>query len=114
MVPVYQPQTAVDLAIAQSLLEASGIPFFVHNAGFGGLYPGPQIDLYNVRTIMVPPIAVNAAREVLAEYLNQSPEVDQPPAAARPRSFWENARMVCEALFFGWFVPRADKESRRR
>lgn len=105
MVPIYQPESAVDLAIAESLLEARGIPFFVHNAGFGGLYPGPQIDLYNVRTIMVPPFAVNAAREILAQYLSH------PPAVPRParRSLWEIARLVFEALFFGWFVPGTQK-----
>ena len=44
-----------------SLLQAHAIPHFVHNAGFGSLFPGLQISLYNVRTIMVPATAAPAA-----------------------------------------------------
>jgi hypothetical protein len=40
--------------MAESLLMANDIPYYVHNQGYGGLYPGMQLDLLNVRTVMVP------------------------------------------------------------
>jgi hypothetical protein len=69
MVPVFRPQNGVELAIAESVLCAHEIPYFVHNNGFGALYPGMQIDLYNQRTIMVPASAFDDARELLHQFL---------------------------------------------
>lgn len=37
-----------------SALEANGIPHFVLNRGFGGLYPGMKVHLYNDQRIMIP------------------------------------------------------------
>jgi len=37
VIAVYKPQTLIELAVAESVLQANGIPYFVHNAGFGGL-----------------------------------------------------------------------------
>jgi hypothetical protein len=107
MVPVCKPQDSVELALIESALEAHGIPYFVHNKGFGGLYPGPQIDLYNVRTVMVPESAVEAAREVLAALFSSSERsgVEEPPQS----STWDKIRVVAEALLGGWFVPRSKR-----
>ena len=35
-----------------SMLVAHDIPYYVHNQGFGGLYPGMQVPLYNVQRVM--------------------------------------------------------------
>jgi len=102
MVAVYRPQTLIELAVAESVLKANGIPYFVHDAGFGGLYPGIQLDLINVRTIMVPPSAVDLAREVLAHYVAEEPGLK----ANRERSFLHILRMLLEAACAAWFVPR--------
>ena len=59
---------------------ANGIPYYVHNRGYGGLYPGMQLDLLNVRTIMVPPSAAEAASELLA--LRRSKAQRHPVGAA--------------------------------
>ena len=108
VIPIYRPENGVELALAQSVLEAHSIPYFVHNGGFGGLYPGMQIDLYNVRTIMVPEGAAETAREVLAHFLDGHNE----PAAADPAvgsrlSTWDRVRLIAELLICGWCVPRA-------
>ncbi len=102
MIAVFKPQTLIQLAIAESLLEANGIPYYVHNRGYGGLYPGMQLDLLNVRTIMVPPSAAEAASELLAHYLADEPGL-RPNAERSP---WHILRMLVEAGFGAWFVPR--------
>ena len=65
---IYHPETAIELAIAESLLEAHRIPYFVHNRGFASLYPGIQLNLWNRRTILVPSSASEDAKELLTSY----------------------------------------------
>ncbi len=48
------PRSESELSLMESMLVAHCIPYYVHNRGFGGLYPGMQIPLYNVQRIMVP------------------------------------------------------------
>jgi hypothetical protein len=105
MIRIYKPEDNVQLALAESILAAHGIPYFVHNRGFGGLYPGPQIDHYNDRTIMVPPSAAEVAREVLAELLATT-ELEIADETEPGTSWGYKIRLVVEALVFGWFIPR--------
>lgn len=105
MTPIYYPETAIELAIAESVLEAHEIPYFVHNRGFASLYPGIQLGLLNVRTILVPPSASDAARELLAHYLGDPSGV----RANRERSVLHILRLIFEGLCFAWFVPRVGK-----
>ena len=105
MIPVYKPRDDIELALVESLLQAHEIPYFVHNRGFGGLYPGPQIDFYNVRTVMVPDSAVDAARDILAEL--GDPEAEAAPEPQAPHvSVWDKLRIAAETFLGGWFVPR--------
>jgi len=108
MTPVYRPETTVELAIAESVLEANGIPYFVHNAGFGGLYPGIQLGLLNVRTIMVPREAADLAADVLSHYLSDTSGV----RANRERSVWHILRLIIEGLSMAWCVPRVGNVKR--
>jgi hypothetical protein len=113
MIPIYRPDNPVDLALAESLLIAEDIPYFVHNKHFGGLYPGVQIELLNARTVMVPEAAALRAREVLAVLLTV--EQEPPPVSPRPRlSLGQIFRMLFEAVVFGWFFPakRRRKDSK--
>ena len=103
MIAVHKPQTLVEVAMASSILEAHDIPYFVHNGGYASLYPGIQIDLLNVPTIMVPPSAAGTARELLGAYL---PEVVDHLRPSRERSPWHILRMLIEALCCVWFVRR--------
>ena len=107
MIPIYRPENGVELALAQSVLDAHAIPYFVHNGGFGGLYPGMQIDLYNVRTIMVPEAAEETAREVLAHFLDGHDEPAADSSVGSRLSTWDRIRLVAELLICGWCVPRA-------
>ena len=45
MVPIFTPQKQSDLSVVLCLFDAYGVPYFVHNSHFGGLYPGCQFYL---------------------------------------------------------------------
>jgi len=101
MVPIYRPDNLGNLALAESILSSEDIPYFVHNRHFGGLYPGVQIGLYNVMTVMVPEADLLRAREALA--MLSTTEQESPRASrSSPRQIF---RMVFETLVFGWFIP---------
>ena len=103
MVSIHRPHTLIELAMARSLLAAHDIPYFVHNGGYASLYPGMQIGLLNVPTVMVPPSAAEFARELLRAYLADVEDHLQPRAE---RSVWHILRMVVEGMACGWFVRR--------
>lgn len=103
MVPIHKPQSLIEVAMARSILAAHDIPHFVHNGGYASLYPGIQVELLNVATVMVPPSVAETARELLRAYL---PDVVQHLRPQRERSFWHIARMLIEAVFCAWFVRR--------
>ena len=99
--PVAIPQTESELAVMVGLLEAHEILYFVQNRGFGGLYPGMQIPLYNVQQIMVPINQVTTATELLSVF-------SQPPSEAeyeRKLGLGDRLRVIIELLFGGWAVP---------
>ena len=100
--PVYRPETAIELAIVESLLQAHDIPYFVHNRGFAGLYPGIQLHLLNARTILVPTEVSEIAKDVLTQFLADTSGVRQ----NRERSPWHILRLILETLCTGWCVPR--------
>jgi len=52
LVRLIEPQDEGELALIKSLLDGNGIPYFVHNEHFGGLYPGLSLP-FNARVIMV-------------------------------------------------------------
>ena len=103
MVSIYRPHTLIELAMARSILAANDIPYFVHNGGYASLYPGIQMHLFNVPTIMVPPSAAELAKELLHAYL---PEVQAHLWPKAERSPWHILRMLFEAVCCVWFVPR--------
>jgi hypothetical protein len=93
----------IELAMARSLLAAHEIPYFVHNGEYASLWPGMQMRLLNVPTIMVPPSAEEFARELLEAYLAEVRDHLQPRAERSPRHI---LRMLVEAVLCGWFVRR--------
>jgi len=100
-VSVAEPQTESELSVMLSLLEANEIPAYVQNGGFGGLLPGPQIDIYNVRRIMVPSERASVARDVLSVLAKPAEE----PLLPAKTSLRDKLRMFLEFFFLGWFIP---------
>jgi hypothetical protein len=99
LVEVYRPDTEPELIAVVAMLEAYGIPCFVDNAGFGSLYPGPQIDLYNARTVRVPDEKEALALLLIAEFRG----TPTTPAPNAPTS--SKLRAFVEMILFGWFIP---------
>jgi hypothetical protein len=83
------------------MLDAHDIPSFVRGGGFGGLFPGVQINAYNTRDIMVPEESVTEAVELLRDFQSQRLTADE---HATPRRLGR-LRNLFELLLFGWFVP---------
>ena len=67
--------------------------------------PGLQIESYNTRTIMVPEERADEAREAFAE-LSPTNEA----ATASSMRLRDKARVVLEAVLFGWFVESSKKK----
>ena len=110
MKAIYRPRTLIELAMVRSLLAANDIPYFVHNAGYASLFPGIQLDLLNVPTVMVPLSLAESAKELLEAYI---PEIQDHLLPSLDYSIWHLTRMVIEGFFCGWFVPRIGVRERR-
>lgn len=107
LVGVFRPETESELMAVVAMLEAHEIPCFVHNAGFGGLYPGPQIDLYNSRAVMVSSEKSPLALQLISEFRSSSvPVASIPSASSKIRAF-------VEMCLFGWFIPGGRQEKKR-
>jgi hypothetical protein len=100
-IAVAAPDNESELAVMVSLLEASGIRHYVHNQGFGGLYPGLQIGLYNARRIMV---AVEQAADA-SELLSVFHAAPAGPVAGESMTMLDRLRVVIETCLFGWSFP---------
>lgn len=103
MIKLYKPEDEEELLLIKSILESEEIPYFVHNERFGSLWVGPQIDLYNARTIMVPEEHYNRSKELIEDFLNRIKENKE--VTSPQYSLFEKVRMVVEALIFAWFIP---------
>ncbi len=99
MFDLYSPRTEGESALLKSIMDYSGIPYYVRNDFFASLRVGPHIDLLNVKTIMVPEECREQAQEFILNYLSTT--VPDPfPLLLRDR-----LRVVLEFFLFGWFVP---------
>lgn len=112
MIKLFSPENEVQLALAKSLLEAEGIPFFVHNDHFGSLYVGIQIEYLNRKTIMVDEVYEARAKEVIVDFLGQ--DSAEPAPEKETYSAWDKLRMVLEGLFFGWVVPGKRRRTKKK
>src|SRR5262245_54361358 len=99
LVRVFSPQSESEVLVAASILEAHGIPAFIHNRGIGSILPGVQINAYNTQSIMVPEEDVSDALELVAQLK------EQPRAAVNPMRLQDKVRVLVEGVLCGWFVP---------
>ena len=104
MINIYSPKDEFELAVIRGLLDSEEIQYFVFNDHFGSMRVGPQIDLFNKRSIMVAPEDVERAKAIIADVVKCSLEEEIQTAPAT-YSFGEKLRMIAEFLMFGWFVP---------
>lgn len=112
LVELPSPEDEGDLLLLRSVLDAAGIPYFVKGDLFGSLTVGPRIDHYNRKTIFVHPEHAEEAGELVAEFRAKTARPASGEAAElRGRDV---LRMVCELLFFGWFLPGRRSRTRPR
>ena len=101
LVRLLSPESDSEIVTIVAMLEAHEIPCFVRGAGFGGLFPGVQINAYNTRDIMVPEEKAAEALALLRDFQSQpsAPGEDvKPKRSGRLRNLFE-------LLLFGWFMP---------
>ena len=116
LVRLVSPESDPEIIAIVAMLDARGIPAYVRGGGFGGLYPGVQINAFNTRDIMVPEEKAAEALALLKDFQGQKPDTDAEPAVRSTKPGW--LRNILELLLFGWFVPRSrpdsDKATARR
>ena len=95
------PRSESELSVMESILVAHDIPYYVHNRGFGGLYPGMQVPLYNIRRIMVPVGDAEAAINLFSAFRDSYTS----SSTADKLSFGDRARVIAEIVLGGWTVP---------
>jgi len=88
-VRVLSPESDAEIIAVVAMLEAHEIPCFVQNAGFGGLYPGPQVNALNARAIMVPEEQTAAALELIRGFQAQPSEPDPALDMLKPTNYSE-------------------------
>lgn len=85
-------------------LDFAGIPFYVHNESFGGLFPGMQLALWNERAIRVPPACVEDAVAVIRQ-VRESYRPGFSDLTVRSK-----VRILFEAFLFAWPVPAGEQK----
>ena len=95
------PRSESELSLMESMLIAYDIPFYVHNRGFGGLYPGMQIPLYNVQRVMVPVAYAEVAIELFSAFQENYDET----FTCEKLEIRDRLRGIVEIVLGGWTVP---------
>ena len=116
LVRIHSPDSGPELMVLVAMLEAHDVPCYVHNSGFGSLWPGAQVNAYNTQSIMVPEEKVAEAISLLADYRSQPGEIDEEtkPAGKLAAEPLHTLRAMVEVLMFGWFVPGGLASKQRR
>jgi len=94
----------MELLFIRMALEADGIPFLVVGDGFGSLYPGVQLPIFNERPVRVDASDRDRAMEVIGEVRKDFDPVSSELAGS------SKFRIVVETLIFGWFVPGGKRQ----
>jgi hypothetical protein len=102
LVRLVSPESDPEIIAIVAMLEGHGIPCYVRGGGFGGLFPGVQINAYNTRDIMIPEEQTATALELLKDFQSRPLERE---ANTKPRKSGR-LRNLFELLLFGWFVPK--------
>lgn len=103
LIRAYTPRNEVELAMLKGLLDKEGVSFYVQNENFGALKAGPQIPLFNARTIMIPKEQIIKAKEIIDAFVESAYEEDRKDQYQY--TFKEKIRMFLEIVLFGWVVP---------
>lgn len=102
MIKIYSPNDELELSMIRGVMDTEDIHYFVLNDNFGSMRVGPQIDLFNKKTIMVATEDVGRAKEIISNFLErQLPEEEE----QEQYSIGQKLRMILETVIFWWFIP---------
>jgi hypothetical protein len=82
MTKLLVPHDETELMLLTSILESSGIEFYVQNEHFGGLYPGLNIFPFNERVILVAESDFDRASLLARDFLESMKEPSEPGGEA--------------------------------
>lgn len=99
MITIAHPRDDMELLFIRMALEAEGIRFLVVGDGFGSLYPGVQLPIFNERPVRVNADDVDRALEVIEEVRKDFDPVSSNLAGS------SKLRIILETVLFGWFLP---------
>jgi len=103
MIKLYSPKNEVELSFIKSIFDGESISYFVHNDHFGSLQIGPQIELFNAKTIMVDENHFDRAKDLLDDFLKN---ITPTPDTVTPGySVFDKIRMIIEVVLFSWIMP---------
>jgi len=105
MITIAHPTDDMELFFIRMALEAEGIPYLVVGDGFGSLYPGAQLPIFNERPVRVNAADAQRAVEVIGEVRKDFDPVSSNLAGG------SKLRIVLETVLFGWFVPGGTRRS---
>ncbi len=103
MIKIYSPNDEIELSMIRGLLDSQGVHYFVLNDHFGSMEVGPQIELFNKKTVMVAPEDADRAKQIIEEFLRR--ELPVVVEVTSHFSLGQKIRMIFETLIFGWFIP---------
>jgi len=104
------PDSESELAVMVSLLDAHEIPHYVQNRGFGSLYPGMQIPIYNVQRIMVPYAYAEETAGLLGAFCHH----EENTPSQETLGLGDRLRVIAELLLGGWAFPVRHRKFDRR
>jgi len=103
MIKLYSPKNEVELSFIKSIFDGESISYFVHNDHFGSLQIGPQIELFNAKTIMFNENHFDRAKDLLDDFLKN---ITPTPDTVTPEySVFDKIRMIIEVVLFSWIMP---------
>ena len=95
------PRSESELSVMVSMLVAHNIPYYVQNRGFGGLYPGMQMPLYNVQRVMVPLAYSEESMNLFSAFRDSYED----SFTYEKLGIRDRLRGIAEILLGGWTVP---------
>lgn len=99
MITIAHARDDLELVFIRMALEAEGIPFLIVGDGFGSLYPGVQVPIFNERSVRVESADIERAVEVIDDVRKDFDPVSADLAVE------SKLRIILETVIFGWFLP---------
>ncbi len=102
---LYTPSDESELVFLRSMLEASGMPYYVQNEHFGSMYTGAYMSSLNAKTIMVPEEIFDDAKDLILSVKGDAVFEDERAAAGGGEGGESPLESVLRRLRLGRLFP---------